>query len=145
MGLTGNHSRMLCFHSVAADESHQKHDMGALTMNGYIVVHGAADSGSVEVKASLPYFLTEEEGGVTAFTPLLDFSTCGKNRQDAQKMFEEGVRIFVSELIRMGTLERVLREYGWRKTSRPNQPDRWVHSKLICREQKVRTAVAMSG
>jgi hypothetical protein len=38
-------------------------------------------------------------------------------------MFNEGVMIFLKELVRMGTLEEVLRESGWRKAP---LPDSWL-------------------
>lgn len=43
-----------------------------------------------------------------AYSPALDISTCGETFEKAQKGFEELVRIFFAELIKMGTLEEVL-------------------------------------
>ena len=110
-------------------------------METFIALHPGKVPNNYEIDALLPFFLTEEEGGVTAHSPHLDFSTCGKDRADAEKMFNEGVMIFLKELVKMGTLEEVLRECGWRKAPLPDNPERWVPPELVWPEQSLKAAV----
>jgi len=111
-------------------------------MKAFIAVRPGKTPSSFEIEASLPFFLTGEEKGVTAFTPLLDFSTCGTDRKDAEDMFKKGVIAFLEELIAMGTLDEVLREHGWRKTHKPTKFDRWIPPEFIFQKQRFKGAVA---
>ena len=63
----------------------------------------------------LPVIFFKEGKKVIAYTPALDLSTFGDTLSQAQKRFAEIVEIFFEEIIKMGTLEDVLVEYGWEK------------------------------
>lgn len=69
-----------------------------------------------------------------AYSPALDISTCGNSFEEAKKNFEELVTIFVDELVRMGTLESVLTECGWKRASRPKP--HWVPPVYIATTQE---------
>ncbi len=56
-----------------------------------------------------------------AFSPALNLSTCGNTEDEAKKRFEELERLFFEEIDRMGTLEDVLFECGWRKITHPQR------------------------
>ena len=71
------------------------------------------------IKTQLSVMIMKEGDYFVAYAPALDFSTCGKSIEEAQRMFGNGVRIFLSELVKMGTLEDVLSECGWSKVSHP--------------------------
>ena len=64
---------------------------------------------------NLPVSILREEKKFIAYTPVLDLSTSGKSHNEARRRFGEVVQIFFEELIRMGTLEEVLRDLGWKK------------------------------
>ncbi len=115
-----------------------------MKMKGLIILRQDKELDSVELDVSLPVMFLEEAGGVVAYTPLLDYSTCGDNREDAVKMFDEGVRIFLKELVKMGTLAEVLHECGWQKVSQTKEPERWIPPEAICREQKVKVSIPVS-
>ena len=51
-----------------------------------------------------------------AYSSALNLSTCGDSMSQAKKRFDEMVRIFIEEVDKMGTLEDVLLECGWKKT-----------------------------
>lgn len=112
-------------------------------MRALILLRPDKTSKTVRIDASLPYILTEEEGGVTAHTPVLDFATCGKDHTDAEAMFDKGIRLFLQELVRMGTLDEVLREHGWQKCPLPQKPQRWVLPELVFKRRKLTTAVGL--
>ncbi len=116
-----------------------------MSIRGSIALRPGKTPNSLEIEASIPFRLNKEEGGVTAYTPFLDFCTCGRDQDDAAQMFEKGVMVFLKELVRMGTLDEFLREQGWRKSPLPKKPDRWVPPELIWRQQKLRTAVPLSA
>jgi len=74
-------------------------------------------------------FIKEGETFV-AYSPALDLSTCGDTFEEAQKNFEEIVRIFFGELVKMGTLEEVLSSLGWRRSKKLWTPPTVIASQL---------------
>ncbi|MDR3558092.1 MAG: hypothetical protein P4L61_01025 [Candidatus Pacebacteria bacterium] len=66
-------------------------------------------------KASLPVMFLREGKQFVAYTPALDLSVAGNTFKQAQKYFAEAVTILVEECQRMGTLEEVLENLGWKK------------------------------
>lgn len=75
-----------------------------------------------QVSVNLPVQITKEGNVYAAYCPVLEIATQGDTYEQAQKMFHELVRIFLDDLIERGTLEKVLLDLGWRKTS---QGRRW--------------------
>jgi hypothetical protein len=82
-----------------------------------------------DMKISLPVIFIEENDQVTAHTPALDLATCGKDIDEAKKRFEEILVIFFEELCKMGTLEDVLLECGWKKVGKA--PSGWQPPKVV--------------
>lgn len=72
----------------------------------------------------------KEGNRYVAFSPALDFATSGKTLKEAQKMFEEGVAIFLDELERDGATEEVLTNLGWEKHGRKYNPPMIVGQSL---------------
>ena len=60
--------------------------------------------------AKLPVIILKEGKTYVAYTPALDYCTHGNSLKDVQKAFAKGVKIFISELDKMGTLKDVLLE-----------------------------------
>jgi predicted RNase H-like HicB family nuclease len=75
------------------------------------------------VMVNLPVSFLQEENKFIAYTPALDLSTCGDTFEKAKKRFEEILQIFIDEAYKMGTLEEVLQDCGWRKARFPR---RWI-------------------
>jgi hypothetical protein len=71
------------------------------------------------IKTQLSVIIMKEGDYFIAYAPALDFSTCGKSVEEAQRMFAEGVNIFLSECVKRGTLQDVLIDCGWSKSSTP--------------------------
>jgi len=69
------------------------------------------------MKSEIPVLFFEEGDKIVAYSPALDISTCGNTEEQARKRFAETTSIFFRELVDMGTLDDVLTECGWRKTS----------------------------
>lgn len=67
------------------------------------------------IEAKIPILLFEEGNKVIAYSPAFDLSSCGDTEEKARSRFAEAVAIFLDELTRMGTLNDVLEECGWRK------------------------------
>ena len=63
--------------------------------------------------------ITREGDYFIAYSPALDFSSCGNTLKEAQEMFSKGILLFLEELNRMGTLGDVLEECGWQKVDKP--------------------------
>ena len=68
-----------------------------------------------QISVSLPVQFIKEGNVFVAYCPALDISTQGDTFEEAQKMFDELVRVYIAELIKMGTLEEVLLSCGWVK------------------------------
>lgn len=66
-------------------------------------------------KAEIPVLFFVEGNKVIAYSPAIDLSTCGDTEEQAKQRFAEASEIFFDELVKMGTLEDVLMECGWRK------------------------------
>ena len=64
---------------------------------------------------TLQVIFFKEAAKVIAYAPALDLSACGDNLEDAKKGFDTVVKAFFEELMKMGTLEKVLHTLGWRK------------------------------
>jgi hypothetical protein len=87
------------------------------------------------IDSRIPVLLFEEGDKVVAYSPAIDLSTCGNTEQQARKRFVEAASIFFDELIRMGTTDEVLSEYGWYKL--PDQ-ETWLPPKYkTCTEELV--------
>jgi hypothetical protein len=69
------------------------------------------------IEARIPVMFFEEDNKIIAYSPALDLSTCGYTEEQARKRFLEASQIFFDELIKMGTIEDVLSECGWRKVT----------------------------
>lgn len=84
------------------------------------------------IKGEIPVIFFKEGDKVIAFSPALDLSTFGDSEKEARKRFAEATRIFFEEIIRMGTLEDVLTEYGWRKhtSTRSWSPPKYKHESI---------------
>lgn len=72
-------------------------------------------------KVALTVVFYREGNKFIAYSPALDLSTCGDTQEQAKKRFEELERLFFEEIDKMGTLEDVLLECGWKKISRPQK------------------------
>ncbi len=65
-----------------------------------------------DVKLTVNFF--EEDGAIVAYCPALDISTCGSNKEEAKKNFQEMVMMFFNDIVENKTYDTVLRELGWR-------------------------------
>lgn len=65
----------------------------------------------------LPVNIFKEQDTFVAYTQALDLSTVGKTFDEVKKNFTEAVQIFFKEIIEKGTLEEVLKDYGWQKVN----------------------------
>lgn len=76
----------------------------------------------VNLLFKLPVSIFREEKTFIAYTPLLDLSTSAQSFEGVKKRFTEVVQIFFEELKEAGTLEEVLKSYGWKKVQRAWEP-----------------------
>lgn len=80
-------------------------------------------------KVSIPVFFLREGGSIVAFSPVLDLSSCGRTREEAQRRFSSAVGLFLDELEEMGTMDEVLSSLGWTKEAAPRA--QWVPPHLL--------------
>jgi hypothetical protein len=72
-------------------------------------------------KAVLTIIFYREGNQFIAYSPALNLSTCGNSEEQAKRRFEEMLSIFLDEVDKMGTIEDVLLECGWRKVAHPQR------------------------
>ncbi len=68
-----------------------------------------------KVKGAIPVIFFKEGSKVIAYSPAIDLSTCGDTEEQASKRFSEASAIFFNEIMKMGTIDDVLVECGWKK------------------------------
>jgi len=72
-------------------------------------------------KVALTVAFYREANKFIAYSSALDISTCGDTQEQAKKRFEEMLQIFLEETDKMGTIEDVLLECGWKKVGHPQK------------------------
>lgn len=69
-----------------------------------------------------------------AYSAALDLSTCGGVQEQAKRRFEEALQLFLEESDKMGALEEVLLECGWKKVG--HQQKTWLPPVYIGQTQE---------
>jgi len=88
--------------------------------------------------------LFEEGGQIVAICPELSVSSFGDSLDDALAALQEALLLFLEECQRMGTLEAVLQEAGYRRA--PETPERWERREPIeTRQLEVALAYDYAG
>ena len=72
-------------------------------------------------KVMLTVTFYREGNKFIAYSPALNLSTCGDTQEQAKRRFEEMLGIFLEEVDKMGTLEDVFLECGWKKIGDPQR------------------------
>lgn len=72
-------------------------------------------------KVALQVTFYREGNKFIAHSTALDLSACGDTQAQAKKSFEETLKLFLEETDKMGTLEDVLLECGWKKIGRAHK------------------------
>lgn len=76
--------------------------------------------------------LVWQEGKLfVSYCPELDVSSCGDTVEEAQANLRAAIRLFLEEAEKMGTLDAILRESGFKKTTEGWQAPRLVATELI--------------
>ena len=65
------------------------------------------------VEAFVEVQLIKDGDYIVSYCPALELSSFGKDEEDAKEGFEEALNIFIDELHKRGTLEKVLLNSGW--------------------------------
>ena len=74
----------------------------------------------ISVKLSMQIFKEGDE--FIAYCPALDISTSASSLEEVKKMFAELVSIFLDETMKMGTLDEVFTQCGWKKVAKKWEP-----------------------
>ena|ERR1700761_1770993 len=69
--------------------------------------------GETTVEAFVEVQLIKDGDYVVSYCPALELSSYGDDEEDAKEGFEEALNIFIDELHKRGTLEKVLLNLGW--------------------------------
>lgn len=72
----------------------------------------------------------KEGKAFVAYSPELDLSSCGSTVEQARTNLKTAVRLFIEEAEKMGTLEDILGEAGYRK----DRAGKWNPPSLVAME-----------
>ena len=75
----------------------------------------ATSSLGMEFQFRLPVQIWQEQGHFVAFCPVLQVTSYGDSKKDAQKNIKEAVELFLEVCVEDGTLNKVLRECGMKR------------------------------
>lgn len=76
----------------------------------------------------------KERDAVVAYCPALELSSCGRNIEEAQKMFTEAAQLFLQDCIKRNVLDEVLEECGW-ELGEDSEP-KWIPPHHIIQSSK---------
>jgi hypothetical protein len=104
-----------------------------LGVGGFLIEENLMTKKQVQVQSikgerligKVPVMYFQDGKQVVAFSPALDLSTCGDTKEQARTRFIEAATIFLDEIIEMGTVDDVLTECGWKKTT-VNDKSSWT-------------------
>ena len=71
-----------------------------------------------------------EDKSYVTYCPEFDISSCGKSVEHAKEMLRTAIRLFLEETEKMGTLEEILEEAGYKK----DVTGKWLPPKLVAIE-----------
>lgn len=77
---------------------------------------------NINFKFNLPVNVLREGKKFVAYSPVLDLSTSGDSFEEVNRRFIEITKIFFEEIISKGTIDEVLSDLGWQKTTKEWQP-----------------------
>lgn len=72
---------------------------------------------NINLQVEVNFF--KEGDYIIAYAPALDLSAYGDSEEDAKKSFEQSLKLFIKEVVKKGTLEKLLLELGWNLVLRP--------------------------
>mgnify|MGYP001583548155 CR=1 FL=1 len=78
------------------------------------------------IKANIPVIFMKEGEIFVCFSPALDLAAHGDSFEDAYKSFKTTLRLFVTEVTKMGTWDKVLRDCGWTKVNKTFAPPEYI-------------------
>jgi len=74
------------------------------------------------VTANIPVIFMKEGDIFVCTSPALDLVSHGDSFEDAYKSFKTTLHLFVAEVTRMGTWDKVLSDCGWKKAHKKFSP-----------------------
>lgn len=77
---------------------------------------------SGEITVSVIVFIRKEDDCFVAYCPALELSSYGDTEAEAREAFDDAMKVFLTETVKRGTLEKFLLELGWspKKLPRPS-------------------------
>ena len=83
------------------------------------------------VQTEIPVFFLKEGETFICYTPAFDLAASGNTLEEAKKSFDTSCKLILETVIKDGTLDEVLQNYGWVKSK-----NRWSPPRLIGQESK---------
>jgi hypothetical protein len=71
----------------------------------------------VSYEVTIPVAVFRDGDAIVAYTPALNVGSCGRTQSQALNRLKDAVNCFFAELVEMGTLDKALKELGWKASS----------------------------
>ena len=81
------------------------------------------------INCDLPVILMKEGNIFVCYTPFLDLASHGDTVEDALDSFRTTLRLFIEEVTKMGTWDKVLTDCGWQKVKNTFMPPEIIGQK----------------
>ena len=67
------------------------------------------------IRTQIPVFYLKEGAFFVCYTPAFDLAASGETLEEAKKSFDVSYQLIIEEVVKDGSLEEVLQNYGWTK------------------------------
>ncbi len=78
------------------------------------------------LKANIPVIFLKEGEAFVCYSPAFDLVAHGDSFEDAEQSFAKTLKLFVAQVTKKGTWNKVLEEYGWEKVKKEWNPPRII-------------------
>ena len=78
------------------------------------------------IKANIPLIHLKEGETFICYSPAFDLAAHGDSFEDAEQSFVKTLKLFIEQVTKKGTWNKVLEEYGWEKVKKEWNPPRII-------------------
>ena len=83
------------------------------------------------IKANIPVIHLKEGNTFICYSPAFDLAAHGDSFEDAQHSFAKTLKLFIEQVTKKGTWDKVLEEYGWERVKKE-----WFPPRIISQSSK---------
>jgi hypothetical protein len=85
-----------------------------------------------QINANIPVLYMKEGDIFVCYSPAFDLAAHGDSFEDAEKSFAVTLQIFIEEVTKKGTWDKVFEEYGWKRKTQK----KWIPPRIISQQSR---------